>query len=152
MPINLKRPALIKLTIGGTSYNLSDHNREPVAENRDTIEKTQRMANGTMRKYVVATKKSYKVSYTMLPGLTADTVDGNLGAMNLRSLYDSNIGKVFNLKMYAGSASAYTQPKVNTSQTLTTDTNVFISDFSCTIQKRLGGVDYWDVTIDFVEV
>lgn len=145
------RPALIKLYNGTNTYYLSDHNREPVQEGRERIENTQRMANGTMRKYVVADKKTWTVSWSMLPSLSSQTIDGYLGAMSLRSFYESNYDNSLTLSFYSGTTSVVTQPK-GTLPSPTYTATVFISDFSATIKKRLGDVDYWDCTISFVEV
>ena len=46
--MNMWRPALIKLTISGVDYYLSDHNRQPVQESNEKIENSKRMANGLM--------------------------------------------------------------------------------------------------------
>lgn len=144
------RPALIKLTVGGVDYYLSDHNRQPVQESNDKIENSKRMANGLMRKYVVASKKSFSVNWTMLPGLSSQTVDGYLGAMALRDLYINNFGKSMTLSLYAGTTSNSTRAKGLLPAATNTYT-VFINDFNATINKRLGDVDYWDATISFEE-
>lgn len=135
---------------GTVIYYLSDHNRGPMQESNEKIENSKRMANGLMRKYVVASKKSFSISWTMLPGLSTQTVDGYLGAMALRNFYDSNYGKSIVVSLYAGTASVATQAK-GTSPSATATYTVFISNFSATINKRLGDIDYWDVSIDFEE-
>ena len=149
--MNMWRPALIKVTpSGGSASYFSDHNRGPMQESNEKIENSKRMANGLMRKYVVSSKKSFSISWTMLPGLTTQTVDGYLGAMALRSFYDSNYGKSITLDLYAGTTSVATQAK-GTNPSPTASYTVFISSFSATINKRLGDIDYWDVSIDFEE-
>ena len=52
---------------GSTYYKLTDHNREPIDQSYDVIEKSDRMADGTMRKYVVAKKKVLHVSWKEIP-------------------------------------------------------------------------------------
>ena len=149
-PRNMWRPALIKLTVGGVDSYLSDHNRNPVQLSHERIENSKRMANGLMRKYVVASKRSWSVSWTNLPSLTTQTVDGYLGAMALQDFYASNFDNAITLSFYSGTSSVPTQPK-GTSPSPTSTHTVFISSFSCTISKRLGDIDYWDVSIDFEE-
>lgn len=147
-------PSVFK--IGGKA--LTDHNRAPVSISYNRIENSKRMANGTMRKFVVASKKTFSTSWTMLPGLNSQAVDyagsGSnselLGAMAIKDYYDSNYGKPLTLVMYAGSSSSSTQDN-SSSPTATFNGIVFISDFSCTLNKRLGDVDYWDVSISFEE-
>ena len=121
-----------------------------VQESNERIENAKRMANGTMRKYVVSNKKTFAVSWTMLPSLSTQTIDGYLGAMSLRNFYDLNYGKSIVLNLYTGTTSVSTQAK-GTSPSPTASYTVFISDFSATINKRLGDIDYWDVSISFEE-
>jgi hypothetical protein len=148
--MNMWRPALIKLTVGGVDSYLSDHNRSPVQVSNTKIENSKRMANGLMRKYVVANKKSFSVSWSNIPSLTSQTVDGYLGAMPLQDFYNSNFDNTITLSFYSGTSLVPTQAK-GTSPSATSSHTVFISSFSCTINKRLGDIDYWDVSIDLEE-
>jgi hypothetical protein len=136
--------------VGVTNSYLSDHNRSPVQVSNNKIENSKRMANGLMRKYVVANKKSWSVSWSNLPSLTTQTVDGYLGAMELQSFYSSNFDNPITLSFYSGTLSVPTQAK-GTIPSATSTHTVFISNFTCTINKRLGDIDYWDVSIDFEE-
>lgn len=137
---------------------LTEHNRSPVSISYDVIEKSKRMANGTMRKFVVASKKTFSTSWSQLPGLKSQSVDyaGSssnselLGAMDIKAFYEANVGTALDLIMYAGSTTSSTQRNAS-SPTETFSGKVFISDFSCTLNKRLGNIDYWDVSISFEE-
>ena len=51
---------------GSTWYKLTDHNRDPIDVSPNIIEHANRMANGRMRKYVIATKKTIATSWTNL--------------------------------------------------------------------------------------
>jgi Zn/Cd-binding protein ZinT len=147
-------PSVFK--VGGKA--LTEHNRSPVSISYSVIENSKRMANGTMRKFVVASKKTFSTSWSMLPGLKSQSVDyaGSssnselLGAMDIKAFYESNYGTALNLIMYAGSTTSSTKRNQD-SQTATFNGTVFISDFSCTLNKRLGNIDYWDVSISFEE-
>jgi hypothetical protein len=151
MAMTFIRPALISVTAPNASAkNLSDHNREPLAIAFEQIEKSQRTANGTMRKYVIASKRSFSTSWTMLPSLSSQTVDGNVGAQELNKFYQDNYKSSLTLKVYAGGISSPTQVKASATETIST--NVFIKSFNATIVKRLGGIDYWNVDISFEEV
>jgi hypothetical protein len=47
-------------------YYLTDHNRQPITMDNEVIEKVNRMADGTMRKFVVARKRKVNVSWSQL--------------------------------------------------------------------------------------
>jgi len=53
-----------------TFYQLTDHNRQPISIDFDIMEKAARMADGTMRKYVVARKRKVSVNWQDLPSGT----------------------------------------------------------------------------------
>ncbi len=85
--------AFITLPVGSliylnTTLKLSEHNRQPVSIEHNRIEKQQRMANGTLRKFFIADKKSISVTWNMLPSFSTFTVDGGYGAMDLKAFYD----------------------------------------------------------------
>lgn len=145
------RPALISVTApGGTAKNLSDHNRAALGITPEIIEKSQRTANGTMRKYVVASKNTFSTSWQMLPSVSSQTIDGYLGAQELIQFYNDNFDNSITLKVYAGGISSPTQAKAQA--TATYNTTVFIKSFNATIEKRLGGIDFWNIDISFEEV
>lgn len=56
-------------------YRLSDHNRDPISISYELVENSQRMANGTLRKYVVARKFMIKTSWKDFPTLDQNLVD-----------------------------------------------------------------------------
>ena len=56
-------------------YSLSDHNRQPINITYNLVEQADRMANGTMRKYVVARKFVIKVDWKDFPTLDSYLVD-----------------------------------------------------------------------------
>jgi hypothetical protein len=76
-----------------TTIKLSDHNRQPVSIQTNRIEKQQRMANGTLRKFFIADKKTINVNWNMLPSLSTFTADGGYGAIDLRSFYEGTAAK-----------------------------------------------------------
>ena len=82
--------SLLKLN---STINLSEHNRQPVSLKKIRIEKTQRMANGTMRKFFVSEKEIINVSWSMLPSDSTMTVDGGYGAVDIKSFYDGTAAK-----------------------------------------------------------
>ena len=133
MAITFSKPALIKWS--GTA--ISDHNRQPMGVTFERIESSSRMANGTMRKYVVADKRSFDLSWTELPNLTTKTVDGFWGKNAMETFYKSTVGS-FVMSLSYGNG---------TVETVT----VMFTDFSATLGKR-GTYDFWDVNVTLEEV
>jgi hypothetical protein len=85
-----------------TTLKLSDHNRQPVSIQTNRIEKQQRMANGTLRKFFIADKKNFSTSWEMLPSFKNLTVDGGLGAVDLQRFYSGVGVNTFNIKIFYG--------------------------------------------------
>lgn len=79
------------ITIGGNS--ISEHNRQPVSISTNRIERIQRMANGTLRKFFIADKKVINVSWSNLPSRSTFTVDGFYGARDIKDFYEGATGK-----------------------------------------------------------
>jgi hypothetical protein len=96
------------LAASATSFSqLTDHNRDALSLSYEVIEKASRMADGTLRKYVVAKKRKVSTSWKELPsgtlgpynsssagngGLTM-TVDGNRGGAWMKTFYEANLFK-----------------------------------------------------------
>lgn len=92
--------ALLYFYDGTTWRTISEHNRQPVSIGFNRIEKTQRMSNGSMRKYFIADKKVFSMSWAMLPSFSTMTIDGGYGALDLKSFYEGSNGKgTFKLKI-----------------------------------------------------
>jgi len=151
-----------------TLYALTDHNRQPMKIGYETIEKTNRMANGTMRKYVVAKKKKISTSWNMIPSGTFSpgsqssegynfTVDGKMGGAWMKAFYEANLFKPVLLRtvlseessyLSSSSATFYASPSASAYE----DQWVFITSFNYTVSKRLGLTDYVDIDIEFTEI
>lgn len=83
-------------TLPGTltdTLKLTEHNRQPVSFNTARIEKIQRMSNGSLRKFFVADKRTITVSWNMLPSYKAMTIDGGMGALDLKAFYNGTAAK-----------------------------------------------------------
>ncbi|QNN99143.1 minor tail protein [Streptomyces phage Faust] len=133
MPMTFTRPRLMRWN----GNAITDHNRQPLSVDVERIEKKQRMANGILRKYIVADKRTFGASWNMLPKLTAQTVDGFWGADAIEEFYNTVTGS-FSLELSDGDSETNTY-------------NVMFSDFSKTISKR-GSVDFWEVSVTLEEV
>ena len=79
---------------GTTKWNtVTDHNRGQFTLNHNRIEQSKRMANGTLRKFFVADKKAFSISWDLVPSYRTATVDGYWGAEDLRTFYNSTLGQ-----------------------------------------------------------
>lgn len=160
----------LHVSINGTTwYKLTDHNRQEIQITPMLIEKEQRMANGTLRKFVVAKKDIISVSWDFLPSKPANTgnvtndakfdiVDSNYAGSWMESFYNSNVGIPIYLKIIA---SKYTDPATgqvplaNTYVSASTGEKtyqVFMTGFSKTIRKRNPVTDFLDITLEFTEI
>lgn len=119
------------------NHKITDHNRSDLGVEVNRIETTKRMANGTLRKYVVADKRTFSVSWSDLPHKDDFTVDGFWGGKEIEDFYNENAG-AFVLKITNGDG------------TLELFTVVF-SNFSKDITKR-GRYDFWNVSVELEEV
>ncbi len=133
MSMSFPRPRLMRWN----GNAITDHNRGQLNVDVERIEKKQRMANGTMRKYIVADKRTFGVQWSMLPKLTAQTVDGFWGGEAIESFYNTVPGP-FSLEITDGDGDLYVY-------------TVMFSDFSRNVMKR-GSVDFWEVSVSMEEV
>ena len=103
---------------------LSEHNRNPVGIGYNRIEKSQRMSNGTLRRFFIADKKTISLSWNMLPSYANYTVDGGYGALDLKAFYESAAQSTFNVKLKTGTDTGFL------------NTTMVFSSFSCELMKR----------------
>lgn len=139
MPLTLAKPRLIQLA--GTA--VTDHNRSPLGIEVERIETAKRMANGTMRKYWVADKRTFTVSWEMLPNSSAFTVDGFAGADQIEAIYNAQKGAFTLTLTYKKTAGELNRADESF--------NVMFTNFSKTLNKR-GKFDFYDVDITMEEV
>lgn len=133
-PLTFIRPQL--LSWNGNA--VTDHNRSELGVGVNRIEDSKRMANGTMRKYVIADKRTFDVSWTDLPDKDTATVDGFWGGRSIENFYNANAGQ-FTLRI------------TNHDSTFTEYTVVF-TDFNKLIKKRGESFEMWDVSLTMEEV
>lgn len=160
-------PSIIKLSYGGsavefnpgsqtsgTQLTLSDHSRSELSIDYDVIEKSQRMANGTLRKYVVAKKKSFSCSWDSLPTVTSFVVDGYADAKKMKQYYELYSGQPLMMILYYGrnEPAILTDNEVPTTTSYAEIYNVFWESFSFEVVKRYQNFDYWNVDAEFVEI
>lgn len=141
----------IQLSLDNSNWQkLTDHNRDPIDISTEIIETQARMANGKMRKYIVAQKKTISVSWNYVPSKTSETVDENYSAAWLESFYKSNVGSPIYLKVVASELDS--SGNFVTAQTGSEVYTVFMEKFSKSIINRTKVSDYVSMSIDFTEV
>ena len=162
---------------------LSDDNRSPIDFKIIRIEKRQRMINGRMRSNHTADKRSFSVSWNMLPsrafnsnanfdvisGLrsgsvsgsptladTSYTTDGGAGGAEIKDWYDNNPGSFWVFLAYDNYKElGLESPDVqaNTLQKYNEVVEMYITDFSYSVQKRGGSnYDFWNISMTLEEV
>ena len=141
----------IQLSLDNSNWQkLTDHNRDPIDISTEIIETQARMANGKMRKYIVAQKKTISVSWNYVPSKTSETVDKNYSAAWLESFYKSNVGSPIYLKVVASELDS--SGNFVTAQNGSEVYTVFMEKFSKSIINRTKVSDYVSMSIDFTEV
>ena len=131
-----------------TWVKLSEHNRSPVSVDPERIERSQRMANGSLRKIHVADKKNIATSWSMLPTYSTMTVDGGYGALDLRSFYHGKGTGSFKVKISYNGVSGRDE----------VITAVFTSASFSIVKRNVksnmadAAQEFWDVSISLEEV
>ena len=126
----------------GTWQKLTDHNRQAIQIDPELIESQSRMANGKMRKYVIAQKNKISVSWKYVPSKQSEAVDGFFSAAWIESS-ELDPDPAFGVLPAGTFATAQTGSKVY---------NVYMTNFSKTIINRTKISDYVDMSIEFTEI
>lgn len=139
---------------GATWNKITDHGRSSLNVGVERLETKNRMADGTLRRYTVAKKRTFSADWTNLPskrnstyggkdGLT--TADNGLAGEEIEAFHNTVDG-AFLMKLRKGQDEA----KAITDGTIEV-VEVMISDFSKDVDKR-GVVDLWSLSITLEEV
>lgn len=154
-----KLSAGIEISLNGTTwYKLTDHNRQEIDISPIVIEKEQRMANGTLRKFVVSKKDVISTSWEFLPAKSADIVDGHYSGSWLTAFYNANVGNPIYIKLIASKHTDPSSGQIPTDSTYVSASTgtkiyqVFITNFVKTVRKRTVVTDYIDLEIEFTEI
>lgn len=169
--MNLSTANGVQLSLdNSTWYNLTDHNRDPIQINYELIESTARMANGTLRKYVVAKKFKITASWKSIPTVDSELVDSgksSKGPAWIKAFYEGNaFAPVYIRLIYAKEKNAVLGSIPNGTHTTSynvgvspTDTNnpahveqAFMTSFNYEIIKRMPRYDYVNMSIEFTEI
>lgn len=157
----------IQVSLDGiTWYNLTDHNRDDISITPELIESQNRMANGNLRKYVIAQKNKISTSWNFLPTNPSETVDGNYAGAWIESFYHNNASLPIYIKLIQSEidSNVFLEPDTFVPGTIPLNTNfksastgsttyqVFITSFSKVLRKRTTISDYVDIDIEFTEI
>ncbi len=137
-PITFPRGALLTIQ-GSASWVLSDHNRSSFPLSFERVENTRRTARAVRRSYFIAHRRGATISWTKLPGLDANTIDGNTGANNLEAMFLSETAAVTLEVLDRGGAS-------------TIDYLMHITGFEKELQYRYGDDHYYNCSITLEQV
>ena len=135
---------------GSPTYNqwvkISDHGRSSLSIDYERIENSQRMANGMMRRYVVAKKRTYSCSWENLPNTDTDFLANGQSGEWMEDFHDEVDG-AFRMRIRAGS-----DVDLPTSDPGIEEVLVMFSDYSRETSKRGAAFDLWNVDISLEEV
>ncbi len=133
--LTLARP----IDVEYSTRKLTDHNRSPISISFEKIENRERMANGTLRTYVVATKRNIKVTWDDLPRQDIHTADGFWGANSLKAFYDDYSNQPFWVTINYGDG---------TNESI----HMMFTDFSVKLSKRSIYTDLYNIDLGLEEV
>lgn len=159
----------IQISLDGTNwYKLSDHNRQQIGFSYDIIENSKRMANGLMRKYVVAKKLKISTSWNNLPTLDQNLVDYDpttKGGAWMKAFYEANVFVPVQVRIIFAQETTPTNGSVPVDATYVDSVhnggvakNYYITSFTYDVLKRMvqsgstSGIDYTDIKIEFTEI
>ena len=148
----------------------TDDNRQTLQFKNERIEKRERMINGRMRSYHIADKLTLSTSWTQIPSRSHDdipnfdpvtglsskksyTTDGGAGGADLLEWYDEHKGSFWVFLAYdrKGIFKGTAEPYKHLQQ-YNQLIEMFISDFSYSVEKRGNKFDYWNVSVTLEEV
>lgn len=141
-----------------TWYRITDHNRSDIVVNPNPIEKSDRMADGTMRKYVKIVKNTLSTSWSMIPSRTDETVDGGVSSEWMDAFYAANYGIPVYVRVHTAGETVPTtgfypnELTRQSSNTAYTQYKTFITQYSSTIVKRTVTRDLANMNIEFTEI
>lgn len=138
MTVNLPITSLIEWSAGADVCRPTEHNRDNLNMDVDRMKQSDRMANGRLREYYVADKRTWSVSWTMLPAPSSETVDGAAGGAEMEEFYNTHPGEIMLTIKHKDSNLDFTVP-------------VVLSSFDKTHVAR-GAFDMWDLSVSMEEV
>lgn len=133
-------------TDGGTTwFKVTDHGREAVQISVNRIGTDQRMANGTLRRYHVAKKRTFTTSWSNLPDKATDFLANGQPGQWIEDFHETVDG-AFHMRLRSGSDRDLTLTGLNGKVV-----QVMITDYSRNTNKRGVAFDLWDIDITLEE-
>jgi hypothetical protein len=117
---------------------VTDHNRSSISVAYERIHDTVRTQFGELRKYHRADKRSFSLSWTMLPERSDYTVDGGMGARDMETFFLENTGVILMTLFYDVSDDE--------------EINVIVTNFSMELEKRWNPTSFYSVSLSLEEV
>lgn len=134
-------------TDGGTTWTkVTDHGRAPLTVSVERIENKQRMADGTLRRYVVSKKRTFSTSWENLPD-KATTFLANGQPGQWIEDFHNNVDGSFLMRLRSGS-----DQDANLNNLDGVVLEVMVTDFSKEVVKRGQAFDLWSLDISLEEV
>lgn len=115
----------------------SDHSRGELSVSTERIGHSERMANGRLRKYHIADKRTWSTSWDMLPAPSNMTADEKAGGKEIE-------------KFYMNAKGDFVMNITNVDTSLNETVTVVFTNFSKSIVKR-GAYDMWNLSISLEE-
>lgn len=131
---------------GATWVKISDHGRSPLSINVERIENRQRMANGTLRRYVVDKKRSFSCAWDNIPNVVTDFLANGQSGNWMEEFHDRVNGS-FLMRLRAGS-----DRDLPVTDAGIEEYEVMITDFSKEVSKRGTAFDLLNIDITLEEV
>lgn len=149
---------------------ITDDNRQPIQFKNERIEKRERMINGRMRSYHISDKLTLSTSWTLIPSRSHDdvptfdtisglspkksyTTDGGAGGADMLEWYDAHKGSFWVFLAYDRKGIFKgTEEPYNNLRKYNQLIEMFITDFSYSVEKRGTKFDYWNVSVTLEEV
>jgi len=164
-PTNIETPELLNQFL-----LITDDNRSPLSFSEERIEKRERMINGRMRSYHIADKITLSTTWNLIPSRSHEdvptfstttgispnksyTTDGGAGGADMLEWYNSHKGSFWVFLTYDNKSAfkSTAEPYDHLAQ-YNQVVEMFISDFSYSVEKRGTKFDYWNVSISLEEV
>lgn len=138
----LPKGSIVKVaTVAAPSakFALTEHNRGELTIDVERIERAQRTAGGRMRKWHIADKRTFNLSWEMVPHSSVHTLDGFWGGQDMQTWFNSNPGEFY---LYVRT------PSGTEEQVLVT----FNGGLNSTVQKRGAAYEMWNLSMVLEEV
>lgn len=142
-----KTNPIMEWSTDGTTWNqITDHGRDPLQVSIERIENAQRMADGTLRRYVVAKKHTFTCSWSNIPSVAGTHLANGQPGSYIENWHDTVNGP-FYMRLRAGSDRDTTFTGLNGIVY-----TVMVTDFSKEVAKRGFTYDMWNLDITLEEV